>query len=184
MAEKVLWGNLSYDVPLKNRAAYSKLRALFKRKAVMQTASSYLFPWGMAKIIEDGIKKINTDSDGFPLQADRLVRYRLFKFDEEVSGEELRNSAESALSMTMANAKEQVNKLVNSLKNEDLDAPVDTIKSAKVACRRAINKLRDARALALLFNMTGDMNAGFLAYEAYIMAKRGEVDTIAKSLAI
>lgn len=182
--EKVYWGSVNYDVPLKNRAAYSKLRALFKQKAVMQTASSYLFPWGMANVISEGIDKINTGSDGFQIPVDRQVRFRLFKFDEEVSGKELKESAESALSLTMANAKDQVNKLVSSLKNEELDAPIDTIKSAKVACRRAINKLQDARALALLFNLTGDMNAGFLAYEAYIMAKREEIDNLAKNFAI
>ena len=183
MSEKTLFGSLSYDVPIKNRGAYAKLRALFKRKSTMLTASSYLFPWGMAKIIEDGITKINTGPDGFPIQAHLQVKYRLFKFDEEVSGDELRNSADSALQLTLANAKDQVNKLVSSLKNDEHDNVKDVIKSAKVSCRRAISKLRDARAIALLFNMTGDLNAGFLAYEAYVMAKRAEIDQLVKQVA-
>lgn len=182
MAEKVLWGNINYDVPLKNRGAYAKLRKLFKRKAIMQTASSYLFPWGMADKIENGIKKINTDSDGFPIPVSKQVKYRIFKYDEEISGDELKQSAQGAMSLTLANAKDQINTLVASLKNDEHENVMDPIKSARVACRRAINKLRDARALALLFNLTGDMNAGFVAYEAYVMAKRAEVDELANSV--
>ena len=170
------YGNINYDVPVDRRSAYSKLRALFRRKAIMQTASSYLFPWGIAADIEKGIKKINSDEDGLPLPAHLQVKYSIFKYDEKVSGQAIEQSAKDALGRMLRNMKETVNKRVHTLFTEENAEDVkDPLASAKAATNRARAVLRDARALALMFNMTDSLEAGFLTYEAFIEAKKEDI---------
>jgi hypothetical protein len=176
------YGNINYDVPVESRSKYSKLRSLFRRKAIMQTASSYLFPWGIAGDIEKGIKKINSDEDGFPLPAHLQVKYSIFKYDETVSGAAIEQSAKDALGRMLRNMKETVNKRVHSLFTEENAEEVkDPLASAKVATNRARSALRDARALALMFNLTDQLEAGFLTYEAFIEAKRDDIKSWEKS---
>lgn len=176
------YGNINYDVPVERRSAYSKLRSLFRRKAIMQTASSYLFPWGIAADIEKGIKKINSDEDGLPLPAHLQVKYSIFKYDEKVSGAAIEQSAKDALGRMLRNMKETVNKRVHCLfTGEGSDDVKDPLASAKVATNRARAALRDARALALMFNLTDSLEAGFLTYEALIEAKREDIKSWEKS---
>lgn len=176
------YGNINYDVPVEKRSAYSKLRSLFRRKAIMQTASSYLFPWGIAKDIEKGIEAINKDEDGLPLPTRLQVKYSIFKYDEKVSGQAIEQSAQDALGRMLRNMKETVNNRVHSLfTEENADEVKDPLASAKVATTRARATLRDARALALMFNFTDFMEAGFLAYEAFIEAKRDDITDWEKS---
>ena len=184
MTATVEYGNINYDVPVDRRSAYSKLRSLFKRKALMQTASSYLFPWGIAQDIEKGIEAINKDKDGLPLPPRLCVKYSIFKYDEVVSGQAIEQSAKDALGRMLRNMKETVNKRVHSLfTEENADEVKDPLASAKVATTRARATLRDARALALMFNFTDHLEAGFLAYEAFIEAKREDITAWEKSAA-
>lgn len=174
MSETTQWGSLNYDVPRVNRPAYTKIKALLKRKAIMQTMSSYLFPWGMAPEIEEGLHRINLGQDGLPLPPSHQIRFVIFKYDEEVSGQALRESAQVALDNMLTNAKDCVNKLIGELVFDNSESS-DPLRTAKGSCRRFRQTLRDAKALAMLFNLTGNMNAGFLAYEAWIIAKRDEI---------
>lgn len=177
-------GSINYDVPVERRSAYSKLRALFRRKAIMQTASSYLFPWAIAGDIKKGIDKINQDEDGIQLPSHLQVRYSIFKYDEKESGKAIEESAKAALGRMLRNMKETVNKRVQSLfTGENADEVKDPLASAKAACNRAKATLRDARALALMFNLTDSLEAGFLSYEAFIEAKRDDITDFEKSSA-
>jgi hypothetical protein len=170
------YGNINYDVPQERRTAYSKLRALFRRSAIMQTYSSYLIPWGKAKEIRDGIDRINCDSDGLPLPTHLHVRYSIFKYDEKESGKALEQSAHDALMRMMRSMKEKLNTKVQALfTEEDLEDGKDPVASAKVAARKLTNTVRDARALALMFNLTDNLDAAFLGYEAWIEAKKAEI---------
>lgn len=175
-SETMSYGALSYDVPRVNRPAYAKIKALLKRKAIMQTMSSYLFPWGLAPGLEEGLHRINLGADGLPLPLSHQVRFKIFKYDEEVSGQALKESAQCALDNMLTNAKTCVNKLIGELIDDNSESS-DPVRTAKGSCRRFRQTLRDAKALALLFNLTGNMNAGFLAYEAWVMAKRQEIQT-------
>lgn len=176
------YGNINYDVPVDRRSAYSKLRSLFRRKAIMQTASSYLFPWAIAQDIEKGIEAINADEDGFPLPDHLKVKYSIFKYDEKVSGGAIKQSAEDALGRMLRNMKETVNQRVHSLfTEENADEVKDPLASAKAATNRARSALRDARALALMFNLTDSLEVGFLAYEAFIERKRVDIESWEKS---
>jgi hypothetical protein len=175
MSEIQLIGSVNYDVPCCNRSAYPKLRALLKRRAIMQTMSSYLIPWGMARDIEEGIARINTGSDGLLIPQTHQIRYKLFKYDEEVSGAELIRSAQEGLDRMLANAKNAVSKMVSEL-TFDTSESKDPVKTAKGSCRRFRQTLRDARALSLLFNLSNNLNAAFLAHEAWIMAKMNEIN--------
>jgi hypothetical protein len=148
----------------------------------MQTASSYLFPWGIAESVEKGIEAINQDKDGLPLPARLQVKYSIFKYDEKVSGQAIEQSAKDALGRMLRNMKETVNKRVHSLFTEENAEDVkDPLASAKVATNRARATLRDARALSLMFNLTDALEAGFLAYEAFIEAKRDDIKDWEKS---
>lgn len=179
------YANINYDVPMERRSAYSKLRALFRRKAIMQTASSYLFPWGIAQQIQDGLETINKDSDGLPLPARLHVRYSIFKYDDEVSGAALEQSARDALARMLRHMKETVNKKVHELRAAGLldDHPddkdgKDPFKTARASCAKARATARDCRALALAFNLMDDMEVGTLAFEAWIEVKRNLINDL------
>jgi len=171
---KQKFGSISYDVPVHMRKQYSRLRALFKGQAIMQTASSYLFPWGLAQKIEEGLQRINSDEDGFPRPQRDQIAYCIFKYDEEVSGAALLKSAEDALRRQMRRMKSQINDKMMKLFAEEGESE-HNLKSAKVTCRRASSTLQDLRKLALVFDLTNNMDAGFLAYEAFIEHKKEEI---------
>lgn len=180
----ICYGNCNYDVPVERRSAYSKLRTLFKGQAIMQTHSSYLFPWGIAQKIEKGIQEINTDKDGFLLPPHLQVKYSIFKYDEKVSGKAIEQSAKDALGRMLRNMKESLNKKVQALfTEENIEDVKDPLATAKAASRRASGTLRDARALALMFNLTDSMEAAFLTYEAIIEAKKEDIKSWEESKA-
>jgi hypothetical protein len=176
MTSKIQYGNINYDVPNERRSAYPKLRNLFRRTAIMQTYSSYLIPWGKAQAVKEGIDQINQDEDGFPLPVHLQVRYSIFKYDERESGKALEASARDALVRMMGEMKTKLHAKIQSLfleeENEDVKDPIAT---AKVAARKLSNTVRDARALALMFGLTDDLDTAFLGYEAYIEAKKEEI---------
>jgi len=144
----------------------------------MQTASSYLFPWGIAMDIQEGVEAINKDSDGFALPPHLHVRYSIFKYDDAVSGAALEQSAKDALARMMRNVKEVVNKKVHDLRagmfleEEKIDDGKDPFRTARSNCAKARATARDCRQLALMFNLTDQLEAGFLAFEAWIETKK------------
>ncbi len=169
------YGNINYDVPNERRSAYPKLRKLFRRTAIMQTYSSYLIPWGKAQSVKEGIDRINQDKDGFPIANHLQVRYSIFKYDERESGKALEASARDALVRLMGEMKSKLHSKVQSLFLEEESDVKDPIATAKVAARKLTNTVRDARALALMFGLTDDLDTAFLGYEAYIEAKKEEI---------
>jgi hypothetical protein len=145
----------------------------------MQTASSYLFPWGRAQYVLDGLDQINKDTDGTPLPERLKVRYSIFKYDETVSGAALEQSARDALGRMLRNMKEFVNDRVMQLfseEEEDLGSK-DPVITARAACKKAQDTLRDARALSLMFALSDRLEAGFLAYDACIERKRMDIQS-------
>jgi hypothetical protein len=158
----------------------------------MQTASSYLFHWGIAQQIQEGVEAINKDPDGFDLPQRLHVRYSIFKYDDTVSGDALEQSTRDALARMLRQMKEVVNKKVHELRaghlleehEKDQNAK-DPFKNARASCAKARATARDCRMLALAFNLTDELEAGFLAYEAWIEVKKNlvnELETEAEEL--
>src|SRR5271169_6557129 len=113
LGENKMYGSIAYDVPQHRRNLYSKIRSQFRRQAIMQTWSQYLIPWGKAEALVNVIKGCNMDKDGTPLPVRDHVRYSLFKFDSEVSGPALMESAKEALRKLISTAKSQLNIKIN-----------------------------------------------------------------------
>lgn len=178
MSQPLQFGHISYDVPDHMRKKYQRLRSLFRRRAIMQTMSSYLFPWGMAKDVEDGLQKINQDETNQQLPPQDRVRYSIFKYDETVSGQALIESAMDAMRKQLSRMKSVVNdKVTDVLMAEEADKS-DAVKTAKVACRKANSILRDMQALALVFNLTDNMDAAFVAYAAWVEEKKNRLSEL------
>lgn len=174
------YGSISYDVPDHMRKQYQSLRKLFKRRAIMQTMSAYLFPWSMAQEIENGLTAINTH-DGSLRPLHDQVRFSMFKYDEEVSGKALAESAKESLRKTMSRTKTLIFEKLQKLQEEQV-IDEDEIKSVRVACRKADNTLQDMQALALLFNLTDDMDVAFVAYAAWVESQREKLNAIEAEL--
>ena len=182
MSNERTFGVITYDVPTHMRKLYPALRALFKRRALMQTQSAYLFPWGMAQEIEEGMQQINTH-EGFPRNAPDQIRYAIFKYDEKVSGQALTESCRDALRKQISRMKENIHKKlidiekieagedVQDRNGEDVDVD-DAVRTAKVACRRGKSILKDMQAIAMIFDLTDDMDAAFINYEVWIEEKK------------
>jgi hypothetical protein len=174
----VSFGCISYDVPkCRPKSVYGKVRAKFRRKSIMQTWSCYLIPWGLAEELQNALEELNKDSEGHPLPSSQQIRYRVFKYDDNQSGKALKDSALEALQKMIADAKADIGEKMDLLAHLD-DPEVDkvgAVRSAKVACKRAQKLKQDIEHLAFIFGMTNDIEAGVLAFQGYLEAKRLEI---------
>ncbi len=176
------FGSVNYDVPTHRRKLYTKLRAGFRRQAVMQTMSSYLFPWGKMEDIVKVIQSCNTDKDGTPLSQHDQVRFACFKYDEKVSGAELEKSAKESLRRMISTAKVQLmNKVEKALAGEDEsdDDPFTTARAAAAKCNRTLD---DVKALCLIFNLTDDLTTGIVAFSEFVEQQREKIKEAQKQV--
>lgn len=165
------YGNLNYDVPQHRRNLYTRIRKKFRSVAIMQTWSSYLIPWGLAKELSDVIEACNKDSDGLPLPTHDHVRFAVFKYDDKVSGADLERSAKESLQRMVSAAKKTLNEKVNALQSGETEDD-DPLGSAAAAAGKAKRVLEDVRNIVLLFNLSDDINLGLIAFAEFIETKR------------
>lgn len=172
------YGVVTYDIPKHRKSAYSKVRNKIRRKTIMQTWSAYLFPWGLYDEIKKIFENLNKDETGSLLPKRDLIRFSIFKYDSEVSGPDLLQSAKDAMVKMIGTAKQAINQMLYEL-HADVEVEFsDKVKSAYNAIGRAKKVKEDIEALVVIFNLTDDLKAGILAFQGYIIAKRKEIENL------
>lgn len=182
------YGVLVYDVPLTQRSLYNKLRKRIRKYGIPMTWSVYLIPWGERDVVQ-GIL------DGIESQKPGIVSSKIIKFDT-FEEKKLAAAAHDGLNHIIKNAKELMmkrlekaeenqNKIMAQLEQSKKNKTVaeDAIEQAKTevknqylyehkkAVKLAEDALIDARRLALIFNLSDQIEVGMAAMETLIRQK-------------
>lgn len=186
---------LAYDVPLSQRSLYNKLKRRIRGIGLQMTSSVYIIPLGARStvqaildelesekpnVIDSCIIKYDDSEEKVILakaqqalnrlvrttketvikkleEAEKLQKEHVAKYDELIAKKE-KNAAAVATSM------DELQKF-RSLELSLYEA------SVKKHLKKAENALKDAKKLAVLFNMTNNMEAAFMAMDAFTKQK-------------
>ena len=180
-------GVLVYDIPVNQRSTYNKLRKRLRGRFSPMTWSVGLIPWGTRNEIIKILEEIEQSKPG-------VIQWQIIKFDPSESAK-LDLLAEKGLRDILINAKNLMMKRIQKaelehkqamdslsvvrkdkkkqLKDEELErielvqdaAKVTASKKAVAAAERS---LREARGLALAFNLSDNIGAAILSMEELV----------------
>lgn len=190
---------LAYDVPLKQRSLYNKLHKRIRGIGLPMTSSVYLIPLGARSTVQSILNELESESPN-------VIESCIIKFDdseEKVILEKaqralsqiIRRTKESVIKKLEKAEKEQneaVSKYNELLAKKEagkhVDATVEDLNKYKAVAvglyenivkqslKKAENSLKEGRKLAVLFNMTNNMEAGFQALEGFVKQKWELID--------
>lgn len=194
------YGVLVYDVPVSQRSTYNKLRKKIRGIGLSMTWSVYLIPWGaretirtILKEIEDGGKAGGIDSSviKFDDSEEKVLTEKAAKSLNQIirrTKEQVIKTLEKAEKQQTEAVKKYDELIAKKQKGGKVDATIDDLTKYKGveidlyenAVKKALNKaegaLKEARKLAVLFNMTNNMEAAFLALDGFVQQKWALVD--------
>lgn len=182
------YGVLVYDVPITQRSLYNKLRKKIRRHGIPMTQSVYLIPWGSRAAVQAVLDGLNSEKPN-------VLSSSIIKFDQ-AEEKKLVQKAQDGLNTMIRNAKELMMKrltkaevehkrIMDQLEINEKGKQVDpkTMEQAKAevknqflfdfkkAVKHAEDSLTGARALALAFNLSDQMDIGFAAMEEMVHHK-------------
>jgi hypothetical protein len=182
------FGVLVYDVPLTQRSLYNRLRKKIRKYGIPMTWSVYLIPWGERSMIQSILDGIESDRPN-------VVSSKIIKFDP-AEEKKLERAASDGLNLIIRNAKELMmkrlqkaeenqNRILEQLEESKRTKTVaeDAIEQAKAevknqyrfehkkAVRHAEDTLLDAKRLALIFNLSDQLEVGLAAMETMVRHK-------------
>lgn len=189
------YGCLQYDCPLTQRSLYNKLRKKIRGIALPMTASVYLIPWGARDSIKAILSDLEATSPGV-LESD-VIKYddseekSLTEKAQRSLAKMIRKTKETVIKKLEEAEKEQkeaVTKydelIAKKTKNEkSIDTSMEELTkykevanglyeaATKKSLKKAENALKDARKLAVIFNMTNNMEAAFMALDGFVKQK-------------
>lgn len=182
------YGCLAYDVPVTQRSTYNKLRKRLRGKFTPMTWSVGLIPWGMRNEITAILEEIEQQ------KPDAGINWKIIKFDPTEKAK-LDALAEKGLRDILINAKELMKKRIEkaeiehkktlesitsvrkqknkTMKPEEVDrleqfAEAEKVSASKKAVAAAERSLREARGLALAFNLSDNIGAAILSMEELV----------------
>lgn len=190
---------LAYDVPLTQRSLYNKLRKRIRLIGLPMTSSVYLIPLGARETVQTILNELESEKPN-------VIESCIIKFDdseEKVILEKaqralaqiVRRTKEQVIKKLEKAEKEQteaVSKYNELLAKKEAGKHVDTSVEdlnkykavaiglyenvVKQSLKKAENTLKEARNLAVLFNMTNNMEAAFLALDGFVKQKWELID--------
>ena len=166
------YGILVYDVPLTRRSVYNKLRDRLRRISVQMTWSVYLTPFGLRDRALAILKELDEDEE----KADRLM-YKYIKFDpseQEELDRLVREEFEKMLKKAKDNLQQKLGEAEMEHEGGDLDI-VDKCGDQRGYLSKAMKKVKEARRLAAVFEVTNLMEARFQALESLVEARRERI---------
>jgi len=166
------YGVIVYDVPLTRKSCYNKLRQRLGRLSLQMTWSVYLTPLSYKDQVLNILKEIDEDAD-----AQQRIMYRFLKFDA-MEKEQLDALVKEQFEAAMGKVKDT---LYQGLGEAEVALGEGKIELSdwgllrRGSCTKAMKKVKEARRLALLFEVTEVMETAFASLEKLIEAKREEV---------
>jgi len=166
------YGIIVYDVPVSRKRVYSKLRQKLRTISVQVTWSVYLTPYAMRDKVLATLKELDEDED----KADRIM-YKYLKFDSS-EREELDQLVRDEFEKMVKKAKDNLHQSLGEAEVQFMDGNLTTEDKALLQrgdLRKAAKKIKEARKLAMVFDVTNIMEAGFQAVEKLVEARREEI---------
>lgn len=198
---------LAYDVPLTQRSLYNKLRKRIRLIGLPMTSSVYLIPLGARQTVQTILDELESEKPN-------VIESCIIKFDDSEEkvilekaqralSQMIRRTKESVIKKLEKAEKEQteaVSKYNELLAKKEAGKQVDTSTDdlnkykqvaiglyeniVKQSLKKAENTLKEARNLAVLFNMTSNMEAAFLALDGFVKQKWELIDVKLASAAL
>jgi len=163
------YGILVYDVPLTRRSVYNKLRTRLGRISVQMTWSVYLTPYGLRDRALGILKELDEDED----KKDRLM-YKYIKFDPSEQ-EALDTLVNDEFEKMLRKAKDNLHQKLGEAEMEYEDDTTEKAGVMRGHLSKAMKKVKEARRLAAVFEVTDLMEARFQALEALVEARRERI---------
>lgn len=192
-------GALVYDVPVTQRSTYNKLRKKIRGIGIPMTWSVYLIPWGARDTVKAILAEIESDKPN-------VVDSSVFKFDDSEEKELIAKAQKSLNQIIRRTKETVIKKLeeaekvqTESVKKYDeliakkkagqkIDTSMEELDKykeiaiglyeadIKKSLKKAENALKESRKLAVIFNMTNNMEAAFMALDGFVKQKWALVD--------
>lgn len=166
------YGVIVYDVPLSRKSVYNKLRQRLGRLSVQMTWSVYLTPLHYKDQVLNILKELDEDED-----AKQRIMYRFLKFDA-IEQDQLDALVQEQFEASMKKVKDTLYEGLGKAEAALIEGQIDVrdwADARRGSCTKAMKKVKEARRLALLFEVTEVMETAFASLEKLIEAKREEV---------
>lgn len=188
------YGCLQYDCPLKQRSLYNKLRKRIRGIALPMTSSVYLIPWGARESVRAILDELESEKPNV-LESD-IIKFddseekKLVEKAQRSLNKMIRQTKELVIKKLEAAEllqKESVTKydelLAKHKRGESVGTSVADLEKykglandlfeveVKKRLKRAETTLKEARKLAVIFNMTNNMEAAFEALDGFVKQK-------------
>lgn len=163
------YGILVYDVPLTRRAVYNRLRDKLRRLSIPMTWSVYMTPFGVRDQALSILKELDSDED-----ATGRIHYKYIKFDPSEK-DVLDQIVKDEFAKMVKTAKDELFQKLGETERQFDDGELDLDDKALVQrghLSKAAKKVKEARRLATLFEVTEIMEAQFQATENLVEARR------------
>ena len=163
------YGILVYDVPVSRKSVYNKLRDRLRRISVPMTWSVYLTPYSLRDHALRILKELDEDAN----TKDRIL-YRYIKFDpseQEELDRLVREQFENMVQKTKDNLRQKLGEAEQEYE-KDVKVKADVQRGYLSS---AIKKIREAKRLATVFEVTSIMEAAFEAFEKLVEVRREKI---------
>lgn len=170
--QNVQYSILMYDVPLKLRSVYSKLRARIKRVALPLNWSVYLIPDAIREDVTQILSELDEQIEG----NDRIF-WKVLKFDP-VEKEELDRLAIESFNRLVKNTREYLSEKVAEAEREYDEGEIDWLKMnarRKRAVAKALKDMKEAKRLSMLFDTVKIMEVAFQSVERIALSHRERI---------
>jgi hypothetical protein len=186
---------LAYDVPLTQRSLYAKLRKRIRKIGLPMTSSVYLIPLGARQTVQTILDELESEKPNviesciikFDDSEEKVIKAKA----ERALSQMIRRTKEQVIKKLEASEKEQTEAvkkydelIAKKQKNEkSIDTSMEELlkykdlaqalyeAAVKQGLKKAENTLKEARNLAVVFNMTNNMEAAFLALDGFVKQK-------------
>ena len=160
------YGILVYDVPVTRRNVYNKLRDRIRKFSVQVTWSVYLTPYSRRDDALSVLKELDESED-----TKSRIYYKYIKFDSSENAD-LDQTVKDEFGKQMRKIKDT---LYEKLAEAEMEYENDLQDKALVQrghISSALKKVRAAKRLAIVFEVTDFMEAAFEAFENLAEARR------------
>jgi CRISPR-associated endonuclease Cas2 len=168
------YGILIYDVPTANQSLYHRLQTRIRRRAIRLNLSVYLFIWSykesLEKIVEEAKKEVPGQS---------AVVF-VAKFDNE-SREELRRQAKESLIRDVRGLGTRVLKAVEKAQKKAAEESKIFTRLESTYTDNIKKRLEEAKALAMLFGLTHDVEHAFEATQKILASEMTHIQAEAQA---
>ena len=166
------YGILVYDVPVTRKRVYGRLRSQIKRCSIPMTWSVYLTPLALRDRILAIMKALDEDEDA----ADRIM-YKYLKFDSSEQAV-LDEIVKEEFTKLIKRAKDDLYQRLGELEQQFDDGEISLSDKASIqrgCLSKASKKIKEARRLAALFEVSDLMEVRFQSLEKIVEARRERI---------